>query len=180
MLTELQTKKWSKLFAAYDTNHDGVISQSDFEQVFRNLAILKHLDRDPILYRQGLIEYIEDWEYLYRDLDKNPDSEVTLQEWLEYADRQLSNAPIEQVTARFSNKLFSILDINENGAVGVNEYKMILAGWQVPEMVAEETFARLDLNADQELSRDEFVTLMAQFLGSDDPESPGNWLLGPI
>jgi Ca2+-binding EF-hand superfamily protein len=180
MLTELQTKKWSKLFAAYDANHDGVISQSDFEQVFRNLATLKHLDRNPTLYRQGLIDYIEDWEFLYRDLNKDPDSEVTLPEWLEYADQQLSNAPIEQVSARFSDQLFGILDINENGVIGLHEYQMILAGWQVPKDVAETTFVRLDLNADQELSRDEFVTLMAEFLGSDDPESPGNGLLGPL
>ncbi|GET41437.1 EF-hand domain-containing protein [Microseira wollei] len=44
MLTELQTKKWTRLFQVYDADGNGTVTQEDFELIFQNLAKFRNLE----------------------------------------------------------------------------------------------------------------------------------------
>ena len=74
---------------------------------------------------------------------------------------------------------FQVLDADEEGIIGPDEYRDFMASVNVDSAVADETFVRLDLNGDGRLSRDEFAELYLEFFRSDDPEAPGSWLWGP-
>ncbi|MEQ9486393.1 hypothetical protein [Coleofasciculus sp. F4-SAH-05] len=62
MLTELQTKKWTRLFQVYDADGNGTITQEDFELIFQNLAKFRNLEANTPQYDQLHTKYMEGWE----------------------------------------------------------------------------------------------------------------------
>ena len=48
----------------------------------------------------------------------------------------------------------AILDINGDGAIGLEEYKTIFCIWQLPEELATKSFPLLDLNGDGTISKE--------------------------
>ena len=70
MLTELQKRKWTRLFQVYDADGNGVVEQADFEIIFQNLAQVRNLEANEPEYEQLHAKFIEDWENLQKDADK--------------------------------------------------------------------------------------------------------------
>ena len=60
------------------------------------------------------------------------------------------------------------------------EYVANLRGFNADEAAATEAFRRLDRNADGYLTHEEISQGVEEFYYSEDPESPGNWLIGPF
>ncbi len=179
MLTELQTRKWTRLFDVYDTDASGIVERRDFEMIFQSLAQIRNLEENSPEYNQLHTKFIEDWEHLRKDADKNNDGKVQLEEWLEHGDRRINDPSMYQTNLDLANQVFDLFDLDGNGVITVKEYKTVLSSWRVPEEVAEETFPKLDFNGDSLISKDEFVELLRQFHTSDDPEAPGNLFFGP-
>ncbi|NET55004.1 MAG: hypothetical protein F6K47_01985 [Symploca sp. SIO2E6] len=178
MLTELQTKKWTRLFQVYDANGNGVVDKNDFEAIFQNVAEARNLTSGSSSYEQLHAKFIEDWEHLQKDADKNNDGTVELAEWLEHGDHRINSPDMYQTVIDLANQIFELLDLNGNGTISLEEYKIFYRSWRIPEELAAEVFPKLDLNGDGNLSKDEFVELVRQFHHSDDPSNPGNWLFG--
>jgi juvenile hormone diol kinase len=179
MLTELQTKKWTRLFQVYDADGNGTVTQEDFELIFQNLAKFRNLEANTPQYDQLHAKFMEDWEHLRKDADKDNDGKVQLQEWLEHGDRRIHDQSMYQTVVDLANQVFELLDLDSNGFITVNEYKTIMSSWHVSENVAAETFPKLDLNGDGNISKEELVELVRQFHASDDPQAPGNSFFGP-
>jgi Ca2+-binding EF-hand superfamily protein len=75
--------------------------------------------------------------------------------------------------------LFDAVDPSGDGVITPAEYRSFLAIYQVDGPQADEIVARLDLDGDGQVSRDEFASLWMEFCFSEDESSPGNWLFGP-
>ncbi|NEO99787.1 MAG: calcium-binding protein [Symploca sp. SIO2E9] len=178
MLTELQTKKWTRLFQVYDADGNGTVTQADFETIFQNLAQARNLEANSSEYNQIHAKFMEDWEHLQKDADKDNDGKVQLEEWLEHGDRRINDQSMYQTVVDLANQVFELLDLDGNGVITINEYKTILSSWRVPEKIAEEIFPKLDFNDDGHISKEELVELMRQFHTSDDPDAPGNLFFG--
>ncbi len=178
MLTELQTKKWTRLFQVYDVDGNGTITQEDFELIFQNLAKFRNLEANTPQSDQLHAKYMEGWELVKKNADKDNDGKVQLEEWLEHAARLIHDESMYQTIVGFVNQLFDLLDLDGNGVITIKEYKTILSSWHVSEDLAAETFPKLDLNGDGHISKEEFMELARQFHASDDPQAPGNWFLG--
>ncbi|MEM1167940.1 MAG: hypothetical protein AAGJ08_02295 [Cyanobacteria bacterium P01_H01_bin.35] len=71
MLTELQTRKWTRLFQVYDANGNGVVEKDDFEAIFQNVAKARNLTQGTPQYEELHGKFMEDWEHLRKDADKN-------------------------------------------------------------------------------------------------------------
>ncbi|MEM9926203.1 MAG: calcium-binding protein [Cyanobacteria bacterium P01_D01_bin.50] len=179
MLTELQRRKWTRLFDVYDTDASGIVQRRDFEIIFQNLAQVRNLEANSPEYNQLHIKFIKDWEHLRKDRDTDNDRKIELEEWLEYCYRRIHDESMYQTVVDIADQLFDLFDIDGNGFITVKEYKTVLSSWRVSEEIAEETFPKLDFNGDSLISKDEFVELVRQFHTSDDPESPGNLFFGP-
>ena len=178
MLTELQVRKWTRLFQVYDANGNGTVEQDDFEQIFQNVAKERSLTPGTSEYEQLYAKFMEDWEHLRKDADKNNDGKVDLGEWLEHGDRRINSPDMYQINQNIANYVFDLLDLNGNGIISLEEYKIIYRSWRIPEEIAEDIFPKLDLNGDGGISKDEFVELLRQFHASDDPDAPGNFFFG--
>lgn len=179
MLTELQTKKWTRLFQIYDADGNGVVEKADFETIFQTLAQAKKLEVDTPKYDQLHDKFMEDWEHLQKDADTDNDGQVSLEEWLAHGDRRINDESMYQTVVDLANQVFELLDLDGNGVITVDEYKTILVSWRVSEEFAEEIFPKLDLNSDGHISKEELVELVRQFHTSDDPDAPGNSFFGP-
>ncbi len=179
MLTELQTKKWTRLFQVYDANGNGVVEKSDFEAIFQNLAQMRNLTPGTPQYEEIYAKFMEDWEHLRKDADKNNNGKVELAEWLEHGDHRINSPDMYQTNIDLENQIFELLDLNGNGIISLEEYKTIFRSWRLPEDLAVEIFPKLDLNGDGGITKDEFVELVRQFHASDDPDAPGNLFFGP-
>ena len=179
MLTELQTKKWTRLFQVYDADGNGVVEKNDFEEIFQNLAKARNLTTGTPEYEQLHGKFMEDWEYLRKDADKNNDGKVQLAEWLEHGDRRINSSDMYQTNIDLANQIFELLDLNGDGVITVEEYKTIVSSWRISENVAVENFPKLDLNGDGGITKDELQELVRQFHSSDDPDAPGNLFFGP-
>ena len=180
MLTELQTRKWTRLFQVYDANGNGVVDKGDFEAIFQNVANSSNLTPGSEEYEKLQAKFIEDWDHLQKDVDKNNNRKVELGEWLEHGDHRINSPDMYQTVIDLANQIFSILDLNGDGSIGLDEYKILFANWRIPQDLASEIFPKLDLNGDGTISKDEFVELLKQFHQSDDPNAPGNFFFGPI
>ena len=179
MLTELQTRKWTRLFQVYDANGNGTVEQADFEQIFHNFAAARDLSPGTPEYDLLNAKFMEDWEHLRKDADKNNDGKVELEEWLEHGDRRINSPDMYQTVIDLANQTFELLDLNGNGVISMEEHKIACRSWRLSEQIAEQIFPKLDLNGDGSISKEEFVELVRQFHHSDNPNDPGNFLFGP-
>ena len=178
MLTELQFRKWTRLFQVYDANGNGTIERADLEQNFNNVAAAGNITPGTPLYGIMHARFVENWEKMQKAADLNNDGKIELQEWLEYVDRQLANPGDYQEMVATVGRMFDLFDLNGDGIVSLEEYKAFYRCWRLPEPLAEEVFPKLDLNSDGVISKDEFLELAGQFHLSDDPDAPGNFLFG--
>jgi juvenile hormone diol kinase len=180
MLTELQTRKWTRLFHVYDGDGNGVVDKKDFEAIFQNVAAARNLAPESPQYQQIHAKFMEDWKHLQKDADKNNNGQIELAEWLEHGYHRINSPEMYQTVIDLANQMFELLDTDGNGVISLEEYKNVLQSWRVPEEIAAETFPKLDLNGDGVINKDEFVELVRQFHMSDDPDAPGNFFFGPF
>ncbi|NEP87349.1 MAG: calcium-binding protein [Okeania sp. SIO2C2] len=174
MLTTLQKRKWTRLFQVYDADQNGTVEKDDFEAIFQNLARARNLTQDMPQYQQLYAKFMEDWEYLQKDADQNGNGKIELAEWLQHFERRINSPNIYQILVEIANQIFELLDIDGNGVIGVEEYKTFYWSWRIPEDLAVEIFLKLDLNGDGSITKNEFLKLVREFHGSDDPYAPGN------
>ncbi|AOW99302.1 hypothetical protein BJP34_07385 [Moorena producens PAL-8-15-08-1] len=179
MLTELQTRKWSRLFQIYDADGNGVVEQADFETIFQTLAQARQLEANSPKYNQLHAKFMEDWEHLQKDADTDNDGKVNLKDWLAHGYRRINDDSMYQTVVDMGNQVFELLDLNGDGVITADEYKIILGSWRVSEELAEQIFPKLDFNGDGHISKEELVELVKQFHMSDDPDAPGNSFFGP-
>ena len=84
MLTDLQTRKLTRMFNAYDADHSGYLEFADFETQFNNLAHMHRIAADSPEYDELQSAYRAAWEQIRRFGDADRDERVVLDEWLAY------------------------------------------------------------------------------------------------
>ena len=176
MLTTLQKRKWTRLFQVYDADRNGTVEKEDFEAIFHNLARTRNLTQEMSQYQQLYAKFMEDWEYLQQDADKNGNGKIELAEWLQHAERRINSPNIYQILVDIADRVFELLDLDGNGVIGVKEYKTFYWSWRIPPDLAIEIFPKLDLNGDGSITKKEFLKLVREFHRSDDPDARGNSL----
>ena len=182
MLTQLQKQKIARLFHIYDFDSSGVITADKAERVLRNLADIRKLPfGGPKFeaFRDGFLLY---WQDLMTSIDINQDGQITLAEWLHYHDHLLQDEEKFKQTVLASSKfMFKLIDANEDGKISLDEYRLWMIGFGLRDKdIVADVFTRLDLNGDGLLSASEMMMLITDYYYSDDPNTPGSWMMGPI
>jgi Ca2+-binding EF-hand superfamily protein len=181
MLTELQKRKLPNLFALHDLNKDGELEQSDFTQYTRKIASTRGWAPGTPQYKELLSKFMVFWEGLRRMADTRHDQRITLDTWFAYWEQILGTEGMyDQILQPLADLVFKLLDSNGDGAVKADEYALLYSSGGLDPKLAAAAFSRLDLDHDGELSIDELLKSLGQFFRSNDPEAPGNWLLGPF
>ncbi|MEM7796779.1 MAG: EF-hand domain-containing protein [Cyanobacteria bacterium P01_C01_bin.118] len=177
MLTDIQTRKLTKLFRLYDANNDGVLVQQDFITLATRLL---ELHPGSSHQAQILAHLQQDWSCLCIAADQNCDARITLEEWLDYYDQVLND--IKQYASRVINLvtlLFDAFDEDGDGLISEQEWTSLLSGFNVQPIYASSVFLNLDVNQDGVLNQEEVLTLIHDFFYINEPSAPANFMFGP-
>ena len=180
MLTDIQTRKLTKLFNLYDANHDGILVQQDFIALAMRLATLRQELQASPQHSQILAHLQQDWRCLCELADQDHDARITLDEWLAYYDVVLDD--IKQYATRviaLVTLLFDAFDQNNDGHINEQEWISLLSVFNVLPIYASSIFLNLDVNQDGVLNQDEVLTLIHDFFYLNEPSAPANFMFGP-
>jgi Ca2+-binding EF-hand superfamily protein len=169
----IRERKIGKEFDIIDSNGDGVITSEDFKSPLQRT----HGNRPN--FEKFLISCMQSWEKMLELLDKDMDGQVSREEFVSY---HLNASPEElrEMTNLFSDAIFELFDRDQDQRISQQEFVSGQIAFGVPETESGEIFTRLDSDSDGYLSIEEFKNLVADFVLSDDPTSPGNHLIGKL
>lgn len=179
MVTEFQKTKLKKLFWAYDWDGDEYIELEDFEIAIENLRRASGAPEGSPAIKNLREGFLANWEELKKEADTNGDGKVSLSEWYAHNTRQLeSPGGYEFIGKSLVDIIFSLFDKNNDNRFSLAEYKDFCWAYRLRGFSEEENFKKLCPNGDA-LTREEFLKRVKEFYG-DDPNAPGNDLLGPL
>jgi Ca2+-binding EF-hand superfamily protein len=181
MLTDFQKRKLNALFNLYDVNQDGFVEQADFEHIVQNLATIQGFQPGSSGYTRLSANHMAVWHNI-QQLSGAPGSQrVTPEEFIAGHDRLLSVKDTFLATVgSFADSIIELSDRDGDRRLSQQEYVANLRSFNADEAVATEAFRRLDRNGDGYLTHDEISQAVEEFYYSEDPEAPGNWLIGPF
>jgi Ca2+-binding EF-hand superfamily protein len=178
MLTDLQTRKLTRMFNTYDADHSGSLEFADFEAQFNNLAQMRGIASDSPEYDQLQSGYRAAWDQIRQFADPDRDERVTLDEWLAYCSEVVQSPDkFEQGMGSIARLNAKLLDHDGDGLISLDELVAFRATLDTDK---EAIFKQFDLDGDGYMSGDELVELFRQFFLSDDPNAPGNIWYGAV
>ena len=176
MATDVIERKIANLARICDLNNDGVIERSDFEMWINRLALIRGWEKRSEGYERLASILLGTFEGVRKAAcAEDGRVDIPTMSRLLAASQNLLTAP-----HRWGEALFQLIDADGDGVIGLEDYRNLLATLYIRAEVADEAFARLDVDGDGRLSRDEFHLLHVEFFTSNDPEAPGSWLWGPF
>ena len=179
MLTELQKRKLTRLFNWHDSNGNGYLEVEDYQQMVKNLGEIMGWGPGMPEYDELYMRFMFAWSGLLTFGDRSGDNRVSLDEWLEYMDTILGSPEGAERTINSTATIIAdMLDVNRDGKISPEEYRLFYRAYNIEEDLVSDVFPRLDTNGDGFLSRNEVYALVGDFYRSDDPKSPGNWIVG--
>ena len=180
MLTALQTRKLNRAFTLFDVDRNGFMEGSDCELVVSaTTQAMGYAVRSPE-YTAYYNEYMAGWQALLQLGDSDGDQKLTAAEFCTAYDKMMANR--EQfgvVIMGVIKTIVTLWDSNKDGKVSQPEYHAYMTAFHATDAEAAEAFRQLDRNRDGYLTTDELLKNAEEFFLSDDPEAPGNWLVGP-
>lgn len=179
MLSDLRKKKLSRYFRVLDTDGDGEIERSDYEQ--RVQAFAKEFGCAPGSPRHASIQgaWIGQWKELVAAADGDDDRKVSLAEFLAMHDTAIQDKErLYGVLLSVWRWIIETADVDGSGVLSRRELLRALLAMGLSEAEASESFRRLDRDGDEKVTKAEFLSCAAAFYASDDPGAAGNWLFG--
>jgi uncharacterized protein (DUF2141 family) len=73
-----------------------------------------------------------------------------------------------------------LTDRDGDGKISRAEFAANLQAYGVAAPAAAEAFSHLDRDGDGFIDTDELLQNVEEFFYGDDPNAPGNWLVGPL
>jgi Ca2+-binding EF-hand superfamily protein len=180
MLTDFQKKKLSVWFRICDTDGNGVLERSDYEQMTSRLITANGLQAGSPVADRIRAAYMEAWSKTEKLADADHDGKVTLEEFLgamegKLADKTVYKHLVDDQTAT----IVELTDHDRDGRIVEADFVANLRAYGQTEEAARAAFRKLDRDGDGFLTKEELIASVQEFLFSEDPEARGNWLLGP-
>jgi Ca2+-binding EF-hand superfamily protein len=174
VISELKRRKIVAVFHRLDANGNGVLDRNDFSDICARYIQQGDWGHDSAQAEGMRALFHGWWDAISAAVDLDNDGVLTVDEFVDGA-ASLGGDSAEGV----GPMLFDAFDPSGDGLISPAEYRAFLALYQVDAEQADETFARLDLDGDGHITREEFASLFMEFHASEDEDAPGNWLFGP-
>lgn len=179
MLTELQTKKLTNLFNLYDADSNGLLDEQDYARVAQNAARAIGYEPGTAEYDTLHTAYMGIWQGVCQLTDTTAEGQLTLTKFLNgYANLISQKELFAAVILDMAKTTIEFQDRNKDGKVEEDEHTAYAMAHNISRAAALESFRRLDRDGDGYLTRAELAQNIEEFFVSDDPQAPGNWLLG--
>jgi Ca2+-binding EF-hand superfamily protein len=180
MLTEFQKRKLTVAFHHHDMDNDGLLGQADYERFVKRFCEIQNYPPGSPEYEAMHTQTMAAWEHVRNVADKDGDNQVSLEEFLESYDVTLSDENLSnQLLTGYIKSLLAWWDRDGDGRLSGVEYVTLAGCYGIGEEGAREAFRHLDRNGSGYLTIEELMKNTEEFYLGDDPDAPGNWMLGP-
>ncbi|WP_112261321.1 EF-hand domain-containing protein [Lentzea terrae] len=176
-------RKLTRRFETYDSDQDGYIDRSDFEQAAARTTAAFGLSDDDLRAKHFHELLLGLWDHLWAVTDTNDDDRISLTEYKAAFAQGLLERPesFDDGYVPFLDALLAVADHDGDGYLGVDEYvRWTGALLNLPRSVARTVHSRLDHDGDGLISTDDLLAAIRAYYFSEDPDGPGAWLLGPL
>ena len=181
MLGELQKKKITKEFEALDHNKSGFLSEEDFFLKYEKDSRLAGFEPGSSEGEVMRLNNVERWKDIQQQIDKDGDSQISLEEWLDYHDQVLSGGRFDEVMGKGISTHFDTDDTDGDGKIKADIFlNNRKESFDMKEDELDEMRKRFDPNKDGYIEREDMLRLTREFYMSNDPEAPGNWYAGRL
>ena len=177
MSDDLQALKFEREFRNIDTDHDGLIEETDVDAVVQNWCI-------DFGFAPGSPEWkrINSWGHLmWRNLVGTVDPDgykfVSLQEWIA-SHRQPGF--IEKVAIPFAEMAVDLADTDDDGRLSLQDWVTGQRSTGQTEEEIVEAFRYIDTDEDGYVTKHECYEAIRQFYLSTDPDDAGNKIAGRL
>jgi Ca2+-binding EF-hand superfamily protein len=180
MLSELRRRKFTNYFSILDRSGQGMLGKDDLERIVKGVTAVRGLEPGSDEYAAMEAAIMATWTHLMEHADRDRDNGVSLDEWLQtLEDTAADEEKYATYVTPFASGVIALLDLDDDGVVGLAEYQKFFEIFGVSAESAEDSFARLDVKGDGRVTTEEALERVREFHCSDDPNAPGNWLFGP-
>jgi len=183
-LSEFRTKKMNHVFGLADLDGGGSITYKDFT-LFRDKLEAQGAipPKGTPKYERLQAELMATWNNMRELADTSRDEKVTRVEWLAWASKLNDEAeasggayPFES----FMSSLIDVLDFDDDGYIGLGEYQAAAVAWSMKDIDVAANLKVYDTNGDGKLSREEVISILAEFYFGEDPSSPATNFYGRL
>jgi len=181
MLSELRRRKFTNYFSILDRSGNGSLGEADLDRIVQGVTAVRGLEPGSDEYAAMETAIMATWTHLMEHADQDGDNGVSLDEWLAtLEDTAADEEKYATYVTPFASGVIALLDLDNDGLVGLAEYQKFFEIFGVSPESAEDSFAHLDVRGDGRVTTDEALERVREFHCSDDPDAPGNWLFGPF
>lgn len=181
MSTRLLYRKLDRAFEHMDVDGSGSIERGDL--VGLGARILVGFGESPTsLAGSRLAQGFEGiWRTLAAEIDADGEGTISFEEFRAgMTSAFVDGDRFDAVFGPAAEAMAGLCDTDGDGAVGPDEFWVMMAAFGTPREDVEAAFERLDGDGDGAVSVDELVEATRQFYTSTDPDAAGNWLFGPL
>jgi Ca2+-binding EF-hand superfamily protein len=76
--------------------------------------------------------------------------------------------------------IFEVIDLDDSGNLDKNEWMILFQSFNISIIYAKETFAKIDSNRDEILTKQEVMPVLDEFYFSYDPNATGSSMFCPF
>ncbi|XP_041355757.1 sarcoplasmic calcium-binding proteins I, III, and IV-like [Gigantopelta aegis] len=184
-LTDFQKKKILDVFnTLYDTNKDGVIELTDFEEAIKKFCSIHKWPKDGDKYIAAKHTMSTIWDGLRGFADYDEDNKVTKDEWLKMWSSCVGDLSTDgdkgfpDWQKNYMEFMFTVNDTSGDGFIDKSEYTTLYTAFGIDKATCETTFDRLAQGTNGKISKEDFKTLWKEYFVSNDRNARGNFLFG--
>ncbi|HEV8554982.1 MAG TPA: EF-hand domain-containing protein [Actinophytocola sp.] len=177
MPTQLQRRKFEKLFERLDADHDGKVDQSDIDALVQGWCATVNAAPGSGKWRQITASANTMWQEVQQRFSVKAGTAVTRDQWVAAHDDPTF---VDDVAIPMAMAAFELGDAEGEGKVSFARW---MAGQTVSglnQAEAAELFRQLDRNGDGYVTKEEYAQAISEFYKSDDQGAVGNLMAGQL
>ena len=178
MVSPVAAEKHGQSFDFLDVDADGSLDRTDFVAVAARLAEGAGAKEHETV-RDA---YLMFWERLAVELAVDPDGTIGREQFIEGLDKLAKATPtaFEEAIAQMPLALLALYDHDGDGRLNKSEFMAMQTALGVPKDRARISLLALDRDADGMIGGADLLAACREFVLSEDPHAPGNWLFGGL
>ena len=178
-LTEEQkaflVRKWKTYFLVQDVNKDGYLSTADYDEIAKRFVKFGKLDeKKGKEVAKALADVIANFGL------KDRDDKLTLEQYLDFFVKFRENPRSKELMNATMSKMFDVVDLNGDGVISREEYRVVFQCFGVDESNAKPSFDGIDTNHDGVISKEEYLAAIIEYYFGLDETSGAVLLHGPL
>jgi len=173
-------KKFMYLFNVFfDRNKSGAIDKKDFDIAAEKICSVRGWKVGDPQYEKTKQVLANVWVGLKEKADADNDGQVTCEEWCKmWEDYCRDPNSVLDWQNQFRDFMFDLEDTSGDGTIDEEEFTMICASYNIAPEESKDAFSKFTANGTVEINREKFGDLWVEYLTSEEPNAPGNFIFG--